>query len=91
MAIRGVPSTDVHKNWADAMQLRIQQISKSSDYWVFLFNHSGTIKGKRLILDHFEAVRSFDGLNLHEKYIANPFLTLPRPRNGFKSWFKTDF
>ena len=41
--------------------------------------------------DHFEAVRGFDGLNLDEKYTANPFLTLPRARNDSKISFKTDF
>ena len=49
------------------------------------------LRGNDWFWDHFEAVRSFDGLNLDEKYTANPFLTLPRPRDGFKSWFKTDF
>ena len=39
----------------------------------------------------FKDVWRFDGLNLDGKYIANPFLTLPRAPNGLKSWFKTDF
>ena len=49
------------------------------------------LRGNDWFWDDFEAVRSFGGLNLHEKYIANPFLTLPRARNVLKSWFKTDF
>ena len=33
------------------------------------------LRGNDLFWDHFEAVRSFDRLNLDEKYIANPFRT----------------
>ena len=66
-----------------------QSVIIRSGYWVILFNHADTITIG--FWDHFEAVRSFDGLNLDEKYIANPFLTLPRPPNGLKNWFQTDF
>ena len=59
---------------------------------MFLFNHADTIKGERLdygtILRLFGALMGSIGM---KKCTQNPFLTLPRARNGSKIPFKTDF
>ena len=49
------------------------------------------LRGTCWIWNHFEAIRSFDGFNLDEKYAANPFLTFSRAQHRSKVSFEADF